>query len=230
MFASQRKSAKLSRFTSKFGTAEKIQTYVNKYLESENNKIKIEDLFKNISQITHTALIEYIHKNRNMYLDYGPSSSMHEAFVKLCRAYDHDEDFFSIVVGDVFESKFEKPSFRKIKCLWVFHELMKQFKQKSKSDAINLIEAKKKRKPNSANLIEKFDSLGFIEEKITHLTPALVKCTAENLDITLGVDDFEMLMLAPYGIGPDGKLEQSSSKKTRKNSARLDLKKSSINY
>jgi hypothetical protein len=213
---SRKKYLKPSYYFGKFGSAEKIQTYVNKYLESENNKIKIEDLFKNFSQITHTALIEYIRKNRNMYLDYGPSSQIHEAFVKLCNAYDEDSDFFRIVIGDTFESKFEKTSFRKIKCLWVFYELTKQFKKKRKLGSLNFIEDNKKRK---------FDSLDFIEDKIKRITPALVNCTTENLGMTLGVDNFEMLMLAPYGIGPDGVLVHSSSKKTRKNSSRSGLKK-----
>lgn len=207
---STRKYFKISRYIRKYGTAEKIEAHVNKYLDTENNKIKIEDLLRDISQITLNAVIRYIQKNRNMYLEYGPKSVIHEAFLKLCKVYDGDEAF-SIVIGDTFESKYEKTSFRKIKCLWVFHELAKILRDKENKGK------------------EKINTLNFIEGKLNQIKPALEKCESENLEFTLGVEDFNIMMLAPYGIRPDG-VPITSSSKTRKNSARFDLKKSPINY
>ena len=209
MFASLRKSVKLPGVTRKFGTAEKIQTYVNKYLNKDSN-IKIENLLKNPFDFTHAAVVEYIRKNRKMYLEYGPESVIHEAFMKLCRAYDHEdhEPFFGIIHGDIFESKFEKQSFRKIKCVWVFHELLKILKDK-----------KNKGK-------EKLDILDFLEEKVKPLNDALKQCHLEDretivgLDYVLGVADMQLVIYErPIP------LSSSSSKKTRKNSSRSGLKK-----
>lgn len=208
MFASLRKSAKLSRFTRKFGTAEKIQTYVNKYLNQDSN-IKIENLLKNPFDFTHAAVVDYIRKNRKMYLEYGPESVIHEAFMKLCRAYDHEDHdpFFRIIRGDIFDSKFEKPSFRKIKCLWVFRELLRILKDK-----------KNKGK-------EKLNVLDFFEEKVEPLNDALQQCRLENretmvgLDYVLGVADMELVIHErPIPLS-------SSSSRTRKNSSRSGLKK-----
>lgn len=211
MFASLRKSVKLSRFTRKFGTAEKIQTYVNKYLSQDSN-LKIENLLTNPFDFTHAAVVDYIQKNRRMYLEYGPESVIHEAFMKLCRAYDNnddDEPFFRIIRGDIFDSKFEKPSFRKIKCVWVFYELLKILKNK-----------KNKGKQKLDDVLDCF------EEKVKLLNEALQQCHLEKqqtmfgIDRVLGVADMELLIYQ-HPIP----LSSSSSKKSRKNSSRSGLKK-----
>jgi hypothetical protein len=209
MLASLRKSVKPSRFTRKFGTAEKIQTYVNKYLNQDGN-LKIENLLTNPFDFTHAAVVDYIRKNRNMYLEYGPESVIHEAFMKLCRAYDDDQEghepFFRIIRGDIFDSKFEKPSFRKIKCLWVFYELLKILKDKK----------------NKGN--QKLDLLDFFEEKVQSLNEKLQQCHIEKrqtifgLDYILGVGNLELLIY-------ERPVPLSSSSKTRKNSSRSGLKK-----
>jgi hypothetical protein len=205
-----RKSVKLSRFTRKFGTAEKIQTYVNKYLSQDSN-LKIENLLTNPFDFTHAAVVDYIQKNRRMYLEYGPESVIHEAFMKLCRAYD-DTPFFRIIRGDIFDSKFEKPSFRKIKCVWVFYELLKILKDK-----------KNKARKNLDEILDCF------EEKVKSLNEALRQCHLEKqqtmfgIDRVLGVADMELLIYQ-HPI-PLSSSSSSSSKKSRKNSSRSGLKK-----
>lgn len=215
MFGSLRRSVKLSRFTRKFGTAEKIQTYVNKYLNQDVNQFKIENLLSNPFDFTHAAVVDYIRKNRRFYLDYGQNSEIHEAFMKLCRAYDHEDHdpFFRIIRGDIFDSKFEKPSFRKIKCVWVFYELLHILKDKKN---------KGKRK---------LDILDFFEERVIPLNESLQQCNKEKrqtifgLDRVLGVADLELLLYErPVPLSSSAS-SSSSSSKTRKNSSRSHLKK-----
>lgn len=197
--SSRKKSVRKSYFR-KFGTAHKIETYVNKYLDSsKNNQIKIEDLLRNNTQFTYTAIVDYIRKNRNMYLEYGPGSVIHTAFTKLCKAYEEVEfePFFHIVRGNIYESKYERPSFREIKCIWVFHQLLSTFYETEHKD---------------------FDTLDFIEEKVKRLKPALAECASDKLENVLGIMDFELLLMTPPFL-------ISRSSKTRKNSSRSGLKK-----
>lgn len=91
-----RKYLKPSRYIRKFGTADKIQAYVTKYLDSD--KLQIEHLLTKVSDFTNTAVKEYIRKNERMYSDKGPDTVIHNAFARLCRAYNEndDDDFFRI--------------------------------------------------------------------------------------------------------------------------------------
>jgi hypothetical protein len=191
-----RKSIKLSQYIRKFGTAEKIQKFVDKYLDPDNNKINIEHLLTTPSYFTYTAVVEHIRNNGDIYLNYGPDTVIRRAFDKLCKVYE-EEPFFRIVRGDVFESKYEKPSFRKIKCVWFFHELLK-------------ILSDKENKGFTHNMV-----LDIFEDKVKRLQIALKKCRDDDNDIdfvrVLGVVDMDYRLLM-------GKKESSkrTGGKTRK--------------
>ena len=208
-----RKSLKRLRYR-KYGTSERIQTYINNYLNPDSN-LKIENLLTTPFDFTHAAVVDYLKNNRHMYLEYGHETVINDAFMRLCRAYEEEEyePFFRIVRGDIFESKYEKASFRKIKCIWVFYELLRILKDKKNKG------------------IQKVDILDFFENKVDRLKVALKECkkikidtpislyTPVSLESLLGVMDFELMIIEhPFQ-------QLSSFSKTRKNSSRSNLKR-----
>ena len=161
-----------------------------------------------------------------MYLNYEPGTMISDAFNKLCKVYEdkgsedkgsedkgsenkgsenkgseNKEPFFRIVRGDVFESKYEKPSFRKIKCVWFFHELLKILSDKEK-------------RPN--------DVLDIFEDKVKHLQTILRKCRegAVNFVPVTGIKELSKILLL-------GRINRvgGTTRKRQRDSSRFDLKK-----
>ena len=224
MSSSHRKSTrryfKPSRYIRKFGTAEKIQTFINKYLDPDNNnKINIEHLLTTPSYFTYASVSEYIRNNQHIYLNSGPDTMISNAINKLCKVYEDKgfenkgsedkgsedkEPFFRIVRGDVFESKYEKPSFRKIKCVWFFHELLKILSDKENKGL----------RPN--------DVLDIFEDKVKHLQTILRKCREGPVNFlpATGIMELSKILL-PGTIKRVG----GTTRKRQRNSSRFDLKK-----
>ena len=218
-----RKYFKPSGYIRKFGTAEKIQTFINKYLDPDNNnKINIEHLLTTPSYFTYASVSEYIRNNQHIYLNSGPGTMISNAFNKLCKVYAEHEDkgsedkgsenkgsedkepFFRIVRGDVFESKYEKPSFRKIKCVWFFHELLKILSDKENKGL----------RPN--------DVLDIFEDKVKHLQTILRQCREGPVNFVPATGIMELgkiLLLSTI------KRVGGTTRKRQRNSSRFDLKK-----
>jgi hypothetical protein len=118
----------------------------------------------------------------------------------------------------VFESKYEKASFRKIKCVWVFYELLILLKEKK--DLSDPLEKKDLSYP-----------LDLFEEKIKHLKTALANCrekeTPPNVEKILGVTKMEYLAkLDPPTLGLGEKLRLGGKlirlgRKTRKTEKKI---------
>ena len=213
MSSSHRKSIR------KFGSAEKIQTFINKYLDPDNNnKINIEHLLTTPSYFTYASVSEYIRNNQQMYLNSEPGTMISNAFNKLCKVYaEHEnkgsenkgsedkEPFFRIVRGDVFESKYEKPSFRKIKCVWFFHELLKILSDKENKGL----------RPD--------DVLNIFEDKVNHLQTILRKCRegAVNFVPATGIMELGKILL----LGRPQSINRVGGKTRKRDSSRFDLKK-----
>ena len=224
-----RKYFKPSRYIRKFGSAEKIQTFINKYLDPDNNnKINIEHLLTTPSYFTYASVSEYIRNNQQMYLNSEPGTMISNAFNKLCKVYaEHEnkgsenkgsedkgsedkgsedkEPFFRIVRGDVFESKYEKPSFRKIKCVWFFHELLKILSDKENKGL----------RPD--------DVLNIFEDKVNHLQTILRKCRegAVNFVPATGIMELGKILL----LGRPQSIKRVGGKTRKRDSSRFDLKK-----
>ena len=214
-----RKYFKPSGYIRKFGTAEKIQTFINKYLDPDNNnKINIEHLLTTPSYFTYASVSEYIRNNQQMYLNSEPGTMISNAFNKLCKVYaEHEnkgsenkgsedkEPFFRIVRGDVFESKYEKPSFRKIKCVWFFHELLKILSDKENKGL----------RPD--------DVLNIFEDKVNHLQTILRKCRegAVNFVPATGIMELGKILL----LGRPQSIKRVGGKTRKRDSSRFDLKK-----
>lgn len=234
MSSSHRKSTrryfKPSRYIRKFGTAEKIQTFINKYLDPDNNnKINIEHLLTTPSYFTYASVSEYIRNNQHIYLSSGPDTMISNAINKLCKVYEDNgsedkgsekngsedkgsedkgsenkEPFFRIVRGDVFESKYEKPSFRKIKCVWFFHELLKILSDKENKGL----------RPN--------DVLDIFEDKVKHLQTILRKCREGPVNFVpaTGIIELSKILLLSTIKRVGG-----TTRRRQRNSSRFDLKK-----
>ena len=229
-----RKYFKPSRYIRKFGSAEKIETFINKYLDPDNNnKINIEHLLTTPSYFTYASVSEYIRNNQHIYLNSGPGTMISNAFNKLCKVYaEHEnkgsedkgsenkgsenkgsenkgsedkEPFFRIVRGDVFESKYEKPSFRKIKCVWFFHELLKILSDKENKGL----------RPD--------DVLDIFEDKVNHLQTILRKCRegAVNFVPVTGIMELGKILL----LGRPQSINRVGGKTRKRDSSRFDLKK-----
>ena len=214
-----RKYFKPSGYIRKFGTAEKIQTFINKYLDPDNNnKINIEHLLTTPSYFTYASVSEYIRNNQQMYLNSEPGTMISNAFNKLCKVYAEHEDkgsedkgsedkepFFRIVRGDVFESKYEKPSFRKIKCVWFFHELLKILSDKENKGL----------RPD--------DVLDIFEDKVNNLQTILRKCRegAVNFVPATGIMELGKILL----LGRPQSIKRVGGKTRKRDSSRFDLKK-----
>ena len=228
-----RKYFKPSRYIRKFGSAEKIETFINKYLDPDNNnKINIEHLLTTPSYFTYASVSEYIRNNQHIYLNSGPGTMISNAFNKLCKVYaEHEnkgsedkgsenkgsedkgsedkgsedkEPFFRIVRGDVFESKYEKPSFRKIKCVWFFHELLKILSDKENKGL----------RPD--------DVLDIFEDKVNHLQTILRKCREGPVNFlpATGIMELSNILLLSRIKRVGG-----TTRKRQRNSSRFDLKK-----
>ena len=205
-----RKYFKPSGYIRKFGTAEKIQTFINKYLDPDNNnKINIEHLLTTPSYFTYASVSEYIRNNQHIYLNSGPDTMISNAINKLCKVYEYKgsedkEPFFRIVRGDVFESKYEKPSFRKIKCVWFFHELLKILSDKENKGL----------RPN--------DVLDIFEDKVKHLQTILRKCREGPVNFlpATGIMELSNILLLSRIKRVGG-----TTRKRQRNSSRFDLKK-----
>ena len=212
VLTSVRKRTKPSHYR-KYGSAEKIQSFVNKYLNKANNIEKlsttpsdftyaavveylnkannIEKLLITPSDFTYAAVVEYMQNNRNMYIDYGDNTIISDSYGKICRAYNQNENehFFYINQDLIFESKYEKLSFKHIKCLWVFYELLKILRAKDKDNPMRFV-----------NWAEDDDNVisivNLFEDKINNLQKALEGCHANQYDIrkVLGVTDLEYLL------------------------------------
>ena len=234
MSSSHRKSTrryfKPSRYIRKFGTAEKIQTFINKYLDPDNNnKINIEHLLTTPSYFSYASVSEYIRNNQHIYLNSGPDTMISNAINKLCKVYEdkgsedkgsedkefenkgsenkgseNKEPFFRIVRGDVFESKYEKPSFRKIKCVWFFHELLKILSDKENKGL----------RPN--------DVLDIFEDKVKHLQTILRKCREGHVNFVPATGIMELSKILLLGTI---KRVGGTTRKRQRNSSRFDLKK-----
>jgi hypothetical protein len=222
MSSSHRKSTrryfKPSRYIRKFGTAEKIQTFINKYLDPDNNnKINIEHLLTTPSYFSYASVSEYIRNNQHIYLNSGPDTMISNAINKLCKVYEDNENkgsedkgsenkepFFRIVRGDVFESKYEKPSFRKIKCVWFFHELLKILSDKENKGL----------RPN--------DVLDIFEDKVKHLQTILRKCREGPVNFVPATGIMELSKILLLGTI---KRVGGTTRKRQRNSSRFDLKK-----
>ncbi len=259
-----RKYFKPSRYIRKFGSAEKIETFINKYLDPDNNnKINIEHLLTTPSYFTYASVSEYIRNNQHIYLNSGPGTMISNAFNKLCKVYaehenkgsedkgsenkgsenkgsenkgsenngsenkesenkgsenngsenkgsenngsENKEPFFRIVRGDVFESKYEKPSFRKIKCVWFFHELLKILSDKENKGL----------RPD--------DVLDIFEDKVNHLQTILRKCRegAVNFVPVTGIMELGKILL----LGRPQSIKRVGGKTRKRDSSRFDLKK-----
>ena len=224
-----RKYFKPSRYIRKFGSAEKIETLINNYLHPDNNnKINIEHLLTTPSYFTYASVSEYIRNNQQMYLNSEPGTMISNAFNKLCKVYaEHEnkgsenkgsenkgsedkgsedkEPFFRIVRGDVFESKYEKPSFRKIKCVWFFHELLKILSDKENKGL----------RPD--------DVLNIFEDKVNHLQTILRKCRegAVNFVPATGIMELGKILL----LGRPQSIKRVGGKTRKRDSSRFDLKK-----
>ncbi len=234
-----RKYFKPSRYIRKFGSAEKIETFINKYLDPDNNnKINIEHLLTTPSYFTYASVSEYIRNNQHIYLNSGPGTMISNAFNKLCKVYaehenkgsenkgsenkgsenkgsenkgsenngsENKEPFFRIVRGDVFESKYEKPSFRKIKCVWFFHELLKILSDKE----------------NKGLRLD--DVLDIFEDKVNHLQTILRKCRegAVNFVPATGIMELGKILL----LGRPQSIKRVGGKTRKRDSSRFDLKK-----
>jgi hypothetical protein len=227
MSSSHRKSTrryfKPSRYIRKFGTAEKIQTFIKKYLDPDNNnKINIEHLLTTPSYFTYASVSEYIRNNQHIYLNSGPDTMISNAINKLCKVYEENENkgsenkgsenkgsenkgsFFRIVRGDVFESKYEKPSFRKIKCVWFFHELLKILSDKENKGL----------RPN--------DVLDIFEDKVKHLQTILRQCREGPVNFVPATGIMELGKILLLGTI---KRAGGTTRKRQRNSSRFDLKK-----
>ena len=214
-----RKYFKPSRYIRKFGSAEKIETLINNYLHPDNNnKINIEHLLTTPSYFTYASVSEYIRNNQQMYLNSEPGTMISNAFNKLCKVYAEHEDngsenkgsenkepFFRIVRGDVFESKYEKPSFRKIKCVWFFNELLKILSDKENKGL----------RPD--------DVLDIFEDKVNHLQTILRKCRegAVNFVPATGIMELGKILL----LGRPQSIKRVGGKTRKRDSSRFDLKK-----
>ena len=200
MSSSRRKSIgkyfKPSRYIRKFGTAEKIERFINKYIDPDNNnKINIEELLTKPSSFTYAAIADYIRKNENI-LD----TFINTAFHKLCKVYEEPDEyerepFFRIVRGDIFDSKYEKPSFRRIKSVWVLYEMLK-------------ILSDKENKGLKSNEI-----LDIFERKVEMLENSLRKCQAGEPSFipVISVSDFGRILL----MGRPESLHRSTRKRQR---------------
>jgi hypothetical protein len=117
---------------------------------------------------------------------------------------ENKEPFFRIVRGDVFESKYEKPSFRKIKCVWFFHELLKILSDKENKGL----------RPN--------DVLDIFEDKVKHLQTILRKCREGPVNFVpaTGIIELSKILLLSTIKRVGG-----TTRRRQRNSSRFDLKK-----
>jgi len=207
----------ISRYTREYGSAEKIQSFVDCYLkkEKECTKEEIEKLlYTDLSKFTLTAIIEYINKNPDLYLNYKTNSKNDREIKKLCNSYNthiktNTEPFFK-KTDDIYKSINEYPAFKRIKCIWVLYELLKN-KQKGDTSVKTMEELQK------VNIL--------ISRKIEQLKENLFnRCagqiTVEDYKIALGINNIEELLIRDGGMGKKRATKKRKMRKLKRTQSR----------
>jgi hypothetical protein len=190
----------LSKYTREFGSVEKIKNFVDCYLDMDCDSEDIELLLysEKLKEFTYAAVVNYLQDNEDFYINFFPgTSSSFRVVSDFCRHYrefKNKENFFTINRKGVYDIANHKILFKKIKCIWIFYELLKLLRNKKKTENIYLPEVNK-----------------IIAQKIQHFK-LYHENTISYRDI-LGISDIENLLSRDVG---SGKKRVTKKRKLRK--------------
>ena len=197
----------------KYGSAEKIQSMVDCYLKNIDNcsSEEIEKLlYTNLSEFTLTAIIEYINKNPDLYLNYRTRSENDRKIKQLCDYYNKNKSssFFTLDKNENYQAKEGRMIFKQIKCIWVFYELLKKKKEHKQKGNTSVMTVEENQKVNLL-ISQKIERL---REKI--FDRCVAEITIEEYKDALGISDIDNLLVR--NDGGMGKKRTTNKRKMRK--------------